>query len=133
MSGTFNFCPGSTVPETIVPDEVSVVTFNGWQFASKPRVPFCRRFKVQLHGMRWYLNADGTYDASTDPTHNARALELFYQQTRLWDNFSWNHPHLGTLQVRFAEKLNIPAAPANSNGNLAPVEVQLIEHNPGYT
>ena len=107
---------------------------NGWQFASKPRVPFCPRYKIQLHGLKWYLDPiTGLYDSLSNPTYNARALELFYQANRMWDSFAWTHPHLGLLQVQFAEKLNIPAAPANGGGNLAPVEVQLKLYNPSYS
>ena len=133
MAGTFNFCPNSLVPETIVPDEQNLLTYNGWQFASKPRVPFLKQFKVMLYGLKWYLNTDGTFDSTTDPTHNARALELFYQANRSWDNFTWVHPHLGTQQVRFSQKLNIPAGMRNAGGNLGPVEVNFVQYNPGYS
>lgn len=134
MAGTFNFCPASLVPEMIAPDAMSVMSLNAWTFSSKPTVPFQRSWRVTLHGMKWYLNATtGVFDLTTDVTHNAALLEKFYQDHGTWDSFSWTHPHIaGALTVRFKTPLQIPAALPNSGGVLAPLEVMLLHHNPGY-
>lgn len=132
MSGTFNFCPTSLVPATLPPDPVGGASMNGWTFASKPRIPYQRKFRVTLHGMRWYLNTSGTYDEVTNPKFNARLLELFYQANQTWDNFLWEHPHLGEIQVRFAEPVNVPEGRDNSNGYIEPFEVMLVEYSPAY-
>lgn len=133
MSGTFEYCPDSLVPELIPPDPVQGVSMNGWAFTSRPTVPYQRRFKVTLHGLRWYLNSDGSFDTWTNVTGNARSLELFYQANGVWDNFYWTHPHLGTLRCRFSSPLQLPPGVPGSNGLLEAVEVNLIEHSPGFS
>lgn len=132
MAGTFNFCPNSQVPEELPPDPISVVTMNGWSFSAKPSVPYQAKWKVTLHGLRWYLQNNGLFDTTTDTAHNARLLEEFYRARQTWDTFTWNHPHIGPLTVRFASPLVIPAGVANSGGAIDPVEVTFIHHNPGY-
>jgi hypothetical protein len=179
MAGTFSFCPASLVAETLPPEPAQGVSMNGWAFTSKPRIPFQKKFKVTLHGLRWiaanplvnswvtatpYAVGDTfTYggvvyqtiiahtsgaappnanvavstaslplDSKITPTINARALELFYQANGVWDNFTWVHPHLGSLTCRFATMVTVPAALPNSNGFLEPLEIVLLHHNPGF-
>lgn len=133
MAGTFNFCPTSLVPETLPPEPSAIMSMNGWAFSAKPTVPYQKTFKVTLYGMRWYLNSNGTFDTTSDPTHNARALEQFYETNGVWDNFLWVHPHLGSLTVRFKAAVMIPAGLTNSNGLCAPLEITLLHHNPSFT
>lgn len=133
MVDTFNFCPNSQVPVTTPRDPVSVVTMNGWTFTAKPTTPYVRRFKLTLHGLRWLLTGVGIYDATTTPTINAAALEAFYKAHEGWDPFYWQHPHIAApLLVRFASPVTVPAAMPNSGGWIEPLEIDLIEHNPGY-
>ena len=132
MSGVFDFCAGSLVPELLPPDPVGVLSLNGWAFAVKPSVPYQKSFRVTLHGLQWFLNPDGTFDRLTKRQYNARVLEEFYEAKGNWDNFSWFHPHLGSMQVRFKSSVQIPAAIFNSGGVCNPVEITLIQHNPGY-
>lgn len=133
MSGTFNFCPTSLVAETLPPEPTSVSSMNGWVFTSKPKVPFLKKFRVTLHGLRWFLNTNGTYNTISQPTSNARLLEEFYQVNGAWDHFAWTHPHLGYMFCRFAEPVTVPAAKPDSGGLLEPLEITLVQHNPGYT
>lgn len=133
MAGTFNFCPNSLVPELLPPEAPTLMTFNGWTFSSKPTTPFQSSWKVTLYGLQWYLNSDGTFNLTTNPTRNAAALEKFYRDNQTWDNFAWKHPHIATtMQVRFKSPVIVPAAIPNSNGLCDAVEVYLIHHNPGY-
>jgi hypothetical protein len=132
LSGSFSFAPNSQVAETLPPDPVQTMSMNGWTFSAKPITPFQKKFKVTLHGMRWYLLSDGLYDSTTAPTMNARALELFYEANGTWDNFTYLHPHLGSLTCRFAAAVTVPAAIPNSGGLIGPLEVTLVHHNPGY-
>lgn len=129
---TFNFCPKSLVPETLHREAPTVMTMGGWTFSAKPTTPHQKKFRVMLHGLRWYLNNDGTYDATTEVTTNAKALEEFYEAHETWRPFNWVHPHLGSIVCRFAAPVNIGAAISNSGGFLDPVEITLIHHNPGY-
>lgn len=130
---TFDFCPNTLVPETLPPEAGRVMSMNGWEFTSRPAVPYRRKFKVTLYGMRWYLSNAGLYDASTDPQRNARRLELFYQGHETWKEFDWVHPHIGNLKVKFSESVAVPAAMPNSGGLIEKLEVTLIESNPGFT
>lgn len=123
----FGFSPERQVPETIVRDTSTTVTMNGWLFAARPVSPMQKRFRVQLHGLRWYLNNDDTYDSTTNPNFNARALELFYEEHEMWKTFEWDHPHLGMLNVKFAAPVNVPAAPAGNDGMLNALEIMLVE------
>lgn len=133
MAGTFDFAPNSRVIIEMPPEEKTATSFNGWDFTAKPVVPYRAKFRVQLHGMRWYLNAGGTaLDITTDPTINAGRLRQFYKDNRLWDNFSFAHEYLGTITCRFAEPVNIPPAIGNSRGLIPMFEVVLLHHNPGY-
>lgn len=132
MAGTFDFCPNGTVPELLPPESPNVVTMNGWTFSAKPSIPYQRKFRLTLHGLRWYLQSNGMFDETTAPTLNARRLEKFYETNGTWDNFQWTHPHLGLLTCRFASPVSLPAGLPNSNGLLPAVEVTLIHHNPGY-
>lgn len=128
----FNFCPDRLVPETVPPEPTAVTSFNGWEFTSRPTVPFRRKFRVTLYGLIWYLDAGGFYDATTDPEFNARRLELFYQAHQRWREFQWIHPHIGPMLVKFASPFTVPAGIPNSMGRCGPLEITLIESNPGY-
>lgn len=129
---TFDFCPGALVPVTVPPESGSVKSMNGWEFSSRPNVPYRRIFKVKLYGLRWYLDENDLYDSTTDPTINARALELFYATHQKWKEFNWTHPHIGSLVCRFNEPVEVPAGLPNSGGNIEELEITLIEHNPGF-
>lgn len=132
MSGTFDFSPDRHVPETLPPDPIQTVSMNGWTFSAKPTVPYVRKFKITLYGMRWYLQTSGLFDSTTDPTFNARRLEAFYEANGTWDNFTYVHPHFGSMQCRFSGALTIPAALPNSAGLIDGFQVELIQYDPGY-
>lgn len=134
MSGTFDFCTTSRVVQELPPDETSAVSFNGWEFTSKPAIPYRRSFNVTLHGMRWYINSAGTgLDVTTNPGQNAGRLLNFYQSNRTWDVFTLNHEYLGPITCRFQQPLTIPPAIPNSGGAIGPFDVKLIHYNPGYS
>ena len=133
MPETFNFSPGRYVPETLPPEPMSGMTMNGWSFSSKPNVPYQRRFRLKLYGLRWYTNPTTDYfDATINPDFNAHALELFYARHQNWNPFLFTHQHLGLMTCKFQGAVTVPAAPEGSGGWLDPVEVTLIHHNPGY-
>ncbi|WP_144061999.1 hypothetical protein [Sphingomonas sp. MM-1] len=69
MSGTFDFAPESHVAEEIAPEEKGATSMNGWEFTSRPNIPYRAKFRLELGGMRWRLNPEGTaLDVNTDPT-----------------------------------------------------------------
>lgn len=133
MAGTFDFCPDRLVPRTRPPASPGRgMSMNGWFFSARPNVPYQKTFVVKLHGLTWYTQPNGLFDADTNPGFNARRLELFYEQNGTWDNFAFDHPHLGTLQCRFAEPVEVPEGAPNAGGLIEAFEITLIEHNPGY-
>lgn len=132
MAGTFDFAPDRHVPVTLPPEPMQTVSMNGWTFSAKPTVPYVRKFRLTLHGMRWYLQGNGLFDVTTNPSFNARRLEAFYEANGTWDNFAYAHPHFGTMQCRFASAVSIPEGLPNSGGLIDGFQVELIQHNPGY-
>jgi hypothetical protein len=135
MPEIFSFCPGRNVPETL-PREApqSTMSMGGWQFSARPTTPYQKKIKLTLHGLRWYLNsATGLYDFTTNPTFNARNLEMFYERHETWLPFTLPHQHFGDMLVRFAAPLTVPRGEVNAGGFIAPVEATFIHHNPGYT
>lgn len=134
MAGTFDFCVATRVAEELPPEETSITSMNGWQYSSKPKTPYRPSFKVTLHGLRWYLNAGGNaLDLTTNLDKNAGRLLQFYKARRMWDTFTYNHEYLGAITVRFEKPVTIPAALPNSRGLIAPLEIQLVQHNPSWT
>lgn len=133
MAGTWDFAPNSHVAVELAPDTAGGVSFNGWDFTSKPSVPYRRKFRLKISGMRWRLNGAGNaLDVTTDPFFNAGRLLAFYQARQNWDTFTYPHEYLGNITVKFAEKLDLPEAIQNSNGLIPDFEITLIHHNPGY-
>lgn len=133
MSGTFDFAPNSRVWEEIAPPEVSATSFRGWEFTSKPAVPYRPTYKITLYGMRWYLNSGGTaFDTTTNPTMNAGRLRAFYIANRTWDNFTFVHETLGSMAMKFAAPVQIPPAMGESGGVIDKFEVLLVPNNPAY-
>lgn len=129
---TFIFSPKSQVPETVQREPANVMTLGNWTFSAKPTTPHQRKFRVQLHGMTWFLNEDGTYDRYINPTMNAKLLEEFYERHETWKPFLWNHPHRGLMMVRFATAVNVPRGKENGGGFIDAFEINLIHHNPGF-
>jgi hypothetical protein len=130
----FDFADTARVIQELPPEEQQVMSMNGWPFAAKPKIPYQRKFKVNLFGMKWYLNTGQTaLDETTDTKFNAGRLLTFYRQHRLWDSFLITHQYLGSIRVRFAAPVTIPAGIPQASGLIEDFEVNLIEHNPSYT
>lgn len=128
----FDFCPNTRVAETIAPEETSIRDFNGWDYTPRPVLPYRRRFRITLEGLRWYFNSNGTIDYVTDIEHNAGVLESFYTDHRKHKPWNFQHEWLGLLELRFDNPLSVPKAEADSYGLLEPLEIQAIHHNPTY-
>lgn len=133
MSGIFDFAPNSHVAEELPPEEPKVTSMNGWDFTSRPVVPYQARFKLTMSGMRWIFNSSRTaLDVATSPQLNAGRLLEFYKANRTWDSFPYNHEYLGIIECRFSSPLTIPKSLPDSNGLIPDFELNLIHHNPGY-
>ena len=130
---TFDFCTESRVAEKISPDEPEVKDFNGWIYHPTPVLPYRPSYKITIEGMQWYLNGTGdALDAVTDPEHNAGRLEAFYLTHRMHKPFDYVHEYLGTIELTFAEPLNIPKGMVNSGGAIEPIEFTALHHNVDY-
>lgn len=129
----FNFCRKTRVAETIAPEETTIKDFNGWDYTPRPTLPYRRKFKVTLDGLRWYFNSNGTIDYVTNPEYNAGVLESFYSAHRKHKPFNYQHEWLGLLELRFENPVNIPKAIPNSGGLIESFELMMIHHNPTYT
>ena len=134
MAGTFDFCDNSRVVQELPPEEPSAMSFNGWEFTSKPAVPYRRTFSVVLTGMRWYVREDGQgLDVTTDPKHNAGRLLDFYRANRRWDVFAFNHEYLGNIICKFAVPVTVPKSIPDSFGRIEDFEVRLLHYNPAFS
>lgn len=128
----FNFCENSRVAETLAPEEPIIKDFNGWDYTPQPVLPYRRKFKITLEGLRWYFNDDGTIDYATNPTMNAGVLESFYAGHRRHKPFNYQHEWLGLMELRFDTPVNVPKAMPNSHGLVDAFEITAIHHNPSY-
>lgn len=128
----FDFCPTTRVAETMAPDEPTIRDMNGWDYTPNPVLPYRRRFKLILEGLRWYTTEHGFLDLVHDREHNAGALENFYAYHRKHIPFEYEHEWLGVLLLRFDGPVNIPRAIPNSGGLVEPLEITAIHHNPSY-
>ena len=131
MAGTFDFCTKSRVAVELAPDTGTAVDMNGWEFTSRPNVPYRRKFTVTLTGLRWYMG-NNVLDTASNPEYNAGRLLNFYRQNQMWDVFAYNHEYLGNILCRFASPLNIPKGLPDSQGKIDPLDVQLIHYNPAF-
>ena len=133
MAGVFDFAPNSHVAEEIPPEQGNAVSMNGWEFTSKPSVPYRRKFKLTVSGMRWIMNStQDALDVATNPTLNAGRLLQFWQDNLMWDTFTYDHEYLGTITCRFAAPVSVPKAIPNSNGLVPDFDITLVHHNPGF-
>lgn len=139
MAGIFDFVPNSHVAEEIPPEEAAAVSMNGWEFTSRPAVPYRRKFRLTIGGMRWILKPRVGYpllvelDLLTTPEINAGRLLEFYKANRTFDSFTYPHEFLGDLTCRFAEPVRIPKALPNSSGLVPEFELVITHHNPSFT
>jgi len=128
----FDFCPDTRVAETIAPEEPSIKDFNGWDYTPRPVVPYRRKFKILLGGLRWYFNDNGTIDYLTNPSYNAGRLEKFYRDHRKWKEFGYEHEWMGSIELRFENPVSVPKAIPNSGGLIEELEIMTVHHNPTY-
>lgn len=115
--------------ETKYPDSSVRVQFGkSWTFTAPPDAPDQRGFSLTLKGMKYYVNLDGSINATTgSDINNLAALETFYQTVRLFDDFHFPHPIYGTLVCRFNKPLQIPKGIPGGLGVVEDMTIELIE------
>lgn len=121
---TFNF-PKHTL-SVKYPESSAKMTFGkGYEFATKPKGPDQVSYTLAFRGMFFFLNGDGTFDATSQPTINMATLEQFYTRHRLYEKFIYPHPALGNLVMRFDTPLEYKIQ-ENGNGAVEPFTLTLL-------
>lgn len=100
---------------------------KSYQFDVQSFFPDQRTFILNLQGMAYFLNLSGQMDLAKEPGRNLQVLENFYQQHRLSQSFTFNHPTLGAIECKFNNPLEIPAGIRGGNGLVPDFDVELIE------
>lgn len=123
---TFDF-PFHTF-STKYPDPSNRVQLGrSYMYTPRPDGPDARLFTLNFKTMCFYENADGTIDKTTNPQMNAGVLEDFYNAHQLWSPFTYNHPTLGPITVKFNKPLELPAGMEGGNGWLSGFTIELLE------
>lgn len=113
---------------TKYPDPGNRVVLGGsYQYSPQPNGPDMRIFVLSFETLKYFENADGSIDKLTNPQLNAGVLEDFYNAHKLWKSFTYNHPVLGALTVKFNKPLEIPAGMKGGNGWLSGFQIELQE------
>lgn len=100
---------------------------NSYQFDAPPSAPDQRIFILKLKGMTYFVNANGTINATIKPERNLAALEAFYNQHKRAKEFQLNHPVYGAVVCKFNTPLNIPEPLPGGSGVFPDFDLELIE------
>jgi hypothetical protein len=124
---TFNF-PYHTV-RTQYPQRDKMQFGNSYEFAPKPNAPMQRTFILSFTAMVLYPvpGSPDVVSATVNATKNMRALEVFYEAHETWDPFTYPHPVLGNVVVKFAQPLASPKPIEGGMGATEGFEIQLKE------
>jgi hypothetical protein len=104
---------------------------GGYQYSAPPSAPDQRIFKLKFAAMKYFVS-NGAIDVTTKPEINLARLEQFYNTNKMNQTFTYPHPVLGDLPVRFNKPLAIPEGLEGGDGVVLNVEVELIEQ-PGLS
>jgi len=122
----FSF-PAHTVSEKYPQSGLRVQLGNSYQFDSPPSGPDQRTFTLNFESMVRLLGEDGKMDTTTMQEVNAGALLMFYENHRLYKPFTYPHPWLGDIIVKFNAPLELPKGIKNGGGWTEPFSIELIE------
>lgn len=123
---TFNFPFHST--SVVYPKRGAQVKLGGnWTYTTKPSAPPMRSLQLKFDALWWRLDGLGLLSATIDPQLNLLALENFYLEHELHQEFIYPSPRYGNLIVRFEEPLAIPEAVKNGNGVVRDLIIKLVE------
>lgn len=98
---------------------------GGYEFASKPKAPDQIIFVLNYETMVFIESSPGTLDLSTNGKVNMGKLRKFYVDHRLYEPFSFPHPILGTVTVRFNKPLSYKLRKGGM-GSVEPFTVELL-------
>lgn len=112
----------------IQPQGLQISLGGGYSFATDGGYPLVHKLQLKFTGYKFYLKEDKTIDYETNKNiNNLGTLYKFYTEKRQNKIFSYDHPLLGLINVRFENPLNIPAGVKNGNGLVEDFEVTLIQ------
>lgn len=100
---------------------------NSYLYTAPPVAPDQRTFIVNLQGMTYFVNANGTLNTTTQTGRNMAVFEQFFLDHKLYLTFQFPHPVYGTVNCKFSQPLQIPEGIPGGSGMLPPFEVELIE------
>lgn len=124
MPQTFAF-PYHTLEVAHPESSVTVRFGRGWSFASKPKGPNQVTYRLKFRLMKFFLNPDGSFDKVTQPAINMALLEDFYLAHQLYEPFTYPHPALGNITVRFARPLEYSIM-EEGHGATEPFQLELL-------
>lgn len=111
--------------EVAYPESSAKVRFGkGWEFASAPKGPDQVVYTLNFAAMFFYQNSNGTYNKALNPTINMAVLEDFYILHKLYTKFTYVHPALGNITMRFSQPLSYKIK-ENGRGSTEPFSLQL--------
>ncbi|WKV22022.1 hypothetical protein Phage2-1_00021 [Achromobacter phage 2-1] len=126
VADVFNF-PAHTVSEKYPQSGTRVQLGNSYQFDAPPSGPDQRTFTLNFKSMLRMLGEDGKMDVETRADVNAGALLRFYEAHRLYKPFTYPHPWLGDIVVKFNTPLELPKGIENGGGWTEAFTIELIE------
>ena len=100
---------------------------RSYVYTQAPEAPDQRIFQLELQGMKYFVDINGTIDNVSTPERNMAVLEDFYVLHRLHETFDFPHPVYGTIKCKFNRPLEIPAGVRGGNGLLPEFQVELLE------
>lgn len=78
---------------------------GGYSFASAPKGPDQITFHLDFEAMWFWVTLDGMHNSWIQPHINARRLQEFYEEHRMYKPFIFLHEIRGRRVVRFAKAL----------------------------
>lgn len=100
---------------------------NSYNYTAPPPAPSQRVFKLKFKVLKYFTNADGTINTTTQAQLNLGALEVFYQAHKQHASFSYLHPVYGEVTVKFSKPLEIPEGADGGMGVYENIEVEFTE------
>lgn len=108
--------------------DTSVTFGDGWAFTSGSQDPLRREFTLSFQGYKFYGDAEGDYDVTTNQyVNNMSDLIAFYAAHRTSTHFIYHVHGIESTEVRFKEPLKIPKGIPDGGGALEPFTITFVE------
>lgn len=104
---------------------------GGYQYSAPPMAPDQRVFKLKFEALKYFMS-NGRIDPLVKPEVNLARLEQFYNDHKMHLTFTYPHPVLGDVPVRFNRPLAIPEGKSGGDGIVENIEIEFLEQ-PGLS